>query len=260
MPTSFRRAARLAFGWRWFHGNYAAWSDARRACGSYDDSAIVERVLAATQAVRRGTAAYERDGVLFHEPAPEAGLLAALGTVAQASCAGPAVLDFGGALGTTFWRHRAALPGPPLRWDVVEQPRFVTAGRTHFAGTPVQFFASIEEAEGAAPHDVLLASTSLQYLEDPPATAGEWQRREFPWLLFNNLPLHEDGPTRLAVQQVPPEIYPASYPVWFFNRAEFLGWFAGGYEVVQEFASEAVWPVGWRYYASTGLLMRRKQS
>jgi len=261
IPLPVRAAARALFGWRWFEGNFATWAEARAACGRYDDAAIVGRVLAATLAVRDGRAAYERDGVLFAEPAPEAGLLAALRQVAAAGGGKLRVLDFGGALGTTYWRHCAELANlSELHWDVVEQPAFVAAGRAQLGGTPLRFFESVDAASAAGPHDVLLASTSLQYLEDPPAVLAAWVARGFPWLLFNNLPLHAGAPDRLAVQRVPPEIYPASYPVWFFNRERFLARFNGRYEIAAEFPSEAVWPVSWRRYASTGLLLRRREA
>jgi putative methyltransferase (TIGR04325 family) len=257
VPAPLRTLARAWLGWRWFEGNYATWAEAQAASGGYDDEAIVDRVAAATRAVRAGEAAYERDGVGFAEPAPERELLAALGTAAGD---GPLrVLDFGGALGTTYWRHRRELAEfSDLTWDIVEQPAFVARGAGMADGTPLRFFPSVAAAEAAGRHDVLLVSTALQYLADPAAELAAWLQRGFPWLLFNNLPLHTGAPDRIAVQRVPPSIYRASYPVWFFNREQFLARFESRYELVTEFASEAVWPVGGRRYPSSGLLWRRK--
>jgi len=258
-PPALRRFARAAFGWRWFRGDYANWTDACAAATGYDDPAIIERVLAATLAVRQGQAAFERDSVLFPDPAPDRPLLEALGVVRDCSAGRLRVLDFGGALGSTYWRHRVWLTGiPDLAWDVVEQPRLVATGRNHLADTPVRFFSSVDEAEAATAHDVLLCGTTLQYLEDPWQTLGDWVARSWRFLLFNNLPLHRGKPDRLRVQHVPPGIYPASYPVWFFNRERLLTCLTGRYEIVREFASEEVWPVGWGQYRSTGLLLRRK--
>ncbi len=261
VPEPLRAGLRAAFGWRWFEGNYPDWAAAQAASGGYDREEIVARVLAATRRVKAGEAAFERDGVCFDEPAPEPGLLAALQAVATASGGNLRVLDFGGALGTTYWRHRAALPpAGGLRWDVVEQARWVEQGREVAAGTPLRFFATVGEAEADGRHDLLLASTVVQYLPEPGAAIDDWIARGFPWLLFNNLPLHRGAPDRIAVQRVPPSIYPASYPVWFFNRERFLERLAGRYDVVSEFAAEAVWPVGWSRYPSTGLLLRRREA
>ncbi|ACB75053.1 methyltransferase, TIGR04325 family [Opitutus terrae] len=260
VPEWLRGWARAAFGWKWFEGDYATWADAKRRSRGYDDAAIVERVLRATCAVRDGRAAFERDGVTFASAVPEEGLVAALRIVAKATGGRLHMLDFGGALGTTYWRHRGELADlEELRWDVVEQRSFVAAGKVHLSGEGLEFFDSIEAADEARAHDVLLASTSLQYLEDPNRILERWIERGYPWLLFNNLPLHRTGRTRIAVQRVPPCIYPASYPVWFFNRQDFMRQLVDAYETVHEFSSEAVWPVSWRWYSSTGLLLRRKR-
>lgn len=259
VPPPVRVAARAAFGWRWFKGHYESWRAARAACGGYDEGAILECVRSATAAVRDGRAAFERDGVRFAEPAGEPGLLAALRTVADAAERPWAVLDFGGSLGTTWWRHRTEIERLGIgRWDVVEQLRFVAAGRAEFERPPLRFFETVAAAEAEARHELLLASGTLQYLEEPRAVIAGWLAHEPPWVLLNNVPLHVGAPDRLAVQRVPPEICPASYPVWFFNRESLLAAFAGRYDIAAEFASEAVWPVGWTTYASTGLLLRRR--
>lgn len=260
-PPLFRRGFHAWRGRDWFRGDYRTWAEAQRRTGGYDDDRIVTKVLESTRAVRDGRAAFERDGVMFPEPVAEPGLEAALEIIAKATGGRLRVLDFGGALGSTYWRHRTWLgTWSEVTWDVVEQPRFVAVGCEYLREASVRFFESVELAGGAATHDVLLASTVVQYLENPLAALRSWQAQKFRWLLFNNLPLHRGAPDRIAVQTVPPEIYPASYPVWFFNRERFLAELAGDYRIVREFASEAVWPVGWRRYPSTGLLLERGTS
>ena len=260
VPAPMRVAARGLVGWRWFDGDYASWAEARAASGGYDDAMIVARVAEATRAVRSGEAAFERDGVKFPEPIPEIGLMHAFDLVATAAKGARwNVLDFGGALGSTYWRHHAELSALGAgAWDIVEQPGFVRVGQTEFSATPLRFFSEVRAAQVTRTHDLLIASTVLQYLEDPVAVLGEWMNENFSWILLNNLPLHARKPDRIAVQNVPPEIYPASYPVWFFNREQFMARFNGRYEVASEYASEAVWQVGLRRLASTGLLLRRK--
>jgi putative methyltransferase (TIGR04325 family) len=241
----------------WFTGNYSTWIEARADSQGYEDALIVERVLAATLKVKDGAAAYERDSVLFFEPSFEFPLLAALLRSAAEANGRLHVLDFGGALGSTYWRHRAWLDClPDLRWSVIEQPGFVAAGRRELPDTKLRFFTSIDEAEAEGRHTVLLASTVVQYLEQPPAAIADWLSRGFPYILLNNLPLHTVKPDRLALQVVPPSIYPASYPVWFFNRERFLSRIQNDYQIAAEFSSEAIWPVDGGNYPSTGLLLK----
>jgi putative methyltransferase (TIGR04325 family) len=261
VPESIRRPVRALWGWRWFRGDYPTWSAAQAASKGYGDAAILERVLSATLAVRAGQAAFERDGVLFQQPEPDAPLMTALQQVRALTGGRLRVLDFGGSLGSTYWRHRELLPqGELLVWDVVEQPCFVAAGRQQLGGEAVRFFNSVEDAEADVAHDVLLCSGVLQYLEDPAAMLAKWRTLSIPYLLLNNVPLHDDRPDRLRVQHVPPSIYPATYPVWFFNRRRFMAQLEPYCDIVQQFASEAVWPVDFGMYPSTGLLLRRKTS
>ena len=258
-PAVLRRRLHWLFGWRWFRGDFGSWEEARAGASGYDAGIIVERVLAATLEVRAGRAAYERDGVCFARPEPDRPLLAALLSTASACGGRLRVLDFGGALGSIYWRHRAELGAiHGVEWDVVEQPRFVDTGRRHCADTALRFFATVDEAEAAGGHDLLLCSTTLQYLERPHAAVDDWVARGWRFLLFNNLPLHRGRPDRLAVQHVPPDIYPASYPAWFFNRERMLGRFTPRYSLLVEYPSEAIWPVGWNGYPSTGWYFERK--
>lgn len=257
VPENLRCRLRSRWGWKWFRGDYATWEAARAASGGYGDGAILERVLKATQAVQHGIAEFERDGVLFYEPERDEPLLRALEEVRRATGGSLRVLDFGGSLGSTFWRLRNWLPAE-LGWDVVEQAGFVEAGKKYLAEDPLRFFTTVVEAEGAGAHDVLLCSCVLQYLEKPEGILAEWRELRVPYLLLYNLPLHAVGPTRLRVQHVPPSIYSASYPVWFFNRGEFLALVQADWELVDEFPSEAVWPVDGGMYPSTGLLLKRK--
>ena len=261
VPEGVRSRVRQRFGWKWFRGDYGTWAEARAASGGYEAGSILDRVLTAALQVKAGQAAFERDSVLFAEPEPDAPLLAALEAVRQ-SIDGPLrVLDFGGSLGSTYWRLRAHMPPEAiLAWDVVEQPSFVTAGRRHLREGPLDFHFTMSEATAARAHDVLLCATALQYLEHPERALAEWRELPIPFLLLSNLPLHTTGPTRLRVQHVPPSIYSASYPVRFFNRAEFIAGLEPHFDIVRAFASEAVWPVEDGWYPSSGLLLRRKRN
>ncbi len=261
LPSWLRRLFRRLFGWRWFRGYYLTWTEAAAHAQSYSSPGILEKVLVATLAVQTGRAAYERDAVLFAEPCPEGELLAALLRVASAHDGQLNLLDFGGSLGTSYWQHRAFLPAlKSLRWDVVEQEHFVEAGRTHVEqpAEPLRFFLTIEEAEQSHRHNVLLASGVIHCLPEPYVFLEKLIASGPEYLIFHNLPLHDDRPDHLRVEHVPPEIYEATYPVWFFNRQKFLGQLTAGYDVVHTYASSAVWPIGWSEYPSTGLLLRRK--
>jgi putative methyltransferase (TIGR04325 family) len=59
----------------------------------------------------------------------------------------------------------------------------------------------------------------------------------FKYIIFDRTAFIDTGDDRITVQKVPPEIYPASYPAWFFNQEKFLDFFSGEYELIADFIS-----------------------
>jgi putative methyltransferase (TIGR04325 family) len=172
--------------------------------------------------VKSGEAVYERDSVLFDEIQYAWPVLAGLMWVA-ARCGGTLnVLDFGGALGSTYFQNRAFLAAvPQVRWNIVEQPRHVETGKTWFEDDRLRFYAHIADCLADTQPNVVLLSSVLQYLERPYAVLDEILELPCDHIIVDRTPFW-DGPTdRLCVQTVPPSIYPASYPAWILSRPLF---------------------------------------
>lgn len=259
VPPDIRRLYRFLFGWRWFTGYYQNWDQAAAKAGSYSHPPILKKVLASTFEVRAGRAVFERDSVAFYERSDDPALIEGLFDTARLEAGRLRVLDFGGSLGSIYWQHRAALSLlRELRWSVVEQPHYVEAGRRFFQNQQLRFFSSIAEAQEDISHDMLLLSCVIQYLPAPFDFLESCIELEIPTIILHNLPLHEEESTYIRVQHVPPEIYEASYPAWFFNRDKILSIFERKYAVARLYKSPAVWWTGWREYQSTGILLRRK--
>lgn len=224
-------------------GDYADWASAAKDAGGYDDQAIFARVKAAAAAVRDGKALWERDSALFQEEEWNWPLLAALFMIAAQNGGKLQVLDFGGAFGSTFMQHRRAFGG--LRecvWHVVEQEHFVKAGKAEFANANLQFHNSIEEALAAAPVNVILLSSVLQYLPDAWRFLRKALKTRLPVILDRTPTLPDED--RITVQHVPASIYKASYPCRWLSKKR-LDWVLrnGGYRLSPWWQS-AVDPVG----------------
>ena len=260
LPGAFRAGVNRLRGRHLVRGDFACWADARKAARGYDDGAILGRVRAATCLTMEGRVSFERDGITFGAPEPDEALLRRLQAIAgERAGGGLRVLEFGGSLGSLYWRHRFFFPRSlALAWDVVEQPAFVEVGRREVEGRAegLRFYPDVAAARREGDHDVLLCSNVLQYLEDPWAALAVWRAAGVRHVLLNNLPLIAGNRDRLRVQDVPPVLYRASYPLWFFSREAFLRRIAHDYEIVEEYASEAVWPVDGEQFRSTGLWLR----
>lgn len=201
-----------------FDGPFPDWDTSARRARGYDDTAIVAAVRRSALKVQRGEAAYEQDSVAFAEPSPPYPLLAALLRVACSSGGRLHVMDFGGSLGSTYYRCRSFLEGAvTLRWSVIEQPAFVECGRREFQNVELAFFDSLESCLAAGTPDVALFSSSLPYVRDPYVVLDQVERARVPYLLFDRNQQHDGDADLVYLQTVPPAIYDASYPCRVFS-------------------------------------------
>ncbi len=162
----------------------------------------------------------DRDGVAFDRVEFPFPAIAALLRAASARGGDLTVLDFGGGLGTGYRQFRAfGAQLRRLRWFVVEQPRMADTGRELFEGEELRFFASLAEALGEGPPDVVLLSGVLQYLEHPHRLLDELGTLKGAAIVIDRTPCSERGRDLLSVQAVPSSIYRGSYPCWIFSRA-----------------------------------------
>jgi putative methyltransferase (TIGR04325 family) len=123
-----------------------------------------------------------------------------------------------------------------VNWCIVEQPKFVEEGKRSFEGGPLRFFHTLGACLGEIPCDAVLLSGVAQYLDEPHGLLGEVARAGFRYILIDRTPfVLGRSSDRLTVQRVPPAIYDASYPCWFFEENRFLEHFRERYEILAEF-------------------------
>lgn len=223
-PAMFRWARRIGLGGVVrFEGNFATWEEARARCTGYDSNRILTKVLDATLRVKRGEAAFERDSVLFDEIEYAWPVLAGLMWAATRNGGRLNVLDFGGALGSSYFQnHKFLKTLPEVRWNVVEQAHFVVAGRAHIQDDSLRFYMTIEEALNETQPNVVLLSSVLQYLESPFDIIKQVSCTDADFLILDRTPFSMRGNDQLLIQHVPPSIYAASYPIRVFSQPEFM--------------------------------------
>lgn len=226
-----RRMDVRALGWRLavevgaergnrFTGDYGSWQEALRCADGYDQPQILDKAVAAMRAVRDGHAAYERDTVVFDRMEYTHPLLAWLLYAAGREDGRLSVLDFGGALGSSYYQHRGLLGHlRELKWGVVEQAHYVEAGRAEFRTAYLDYFYQTQECMQAITPNFMLLSSVLQYLTEPWAMLEDFLGLGVPYVLIDRTMAQRLGPDRLVVQSVPPSIYPASYPAWMLDAS-----------------------------------------
>lgn len=259
-PAVSAWAARRTAGANTFTEFEGSWPEATSSVRGYSDPAIIAKVAEATRSVERGEAAFERDSVLFPVPEYSWPLLTAL-LHAAARDERLSVLDFGGALGSTYRQHRAFLDDlPHLTWTVVEQPEFVEIGVRDFQTDTLRFAPTITAAVEAHAPTVVLLGSSLQYMEHPRKVLADLTLAGAHTLVIDRTPLSSRRGDVLTIQQVPEEIYRAAYPMWVLSRADLIATLDPDFALRAEYSSGhgVVQTAGGLVFSWDGLILERR--
>lgn len=226
----------------YFKGRFHDWAVARANSTGYDSDLILEKVRKAQLKVKAGEAAFERDSVLFDRIYYSFPVLAALQYVALRDAGRLSVLDFGGALGSSYFQCQPFLRElEHLQWSVVEQANFVHCGKRLFIDDKLNFFDTIADCVAEKRPNVALLSSVLQYVPEPYAVLDEIMQSGIPVIVVDRTPYSNQDKDFITVQHVPKKIYPASYPCWVFSRARFQAHVDARYKIMTEFDSADGW-------------------
>ncbi len=221
-----------------FRGEFSTWEEAAAQTKGYDDSSILEKVLANTIAVRDGKAEFERDGVLFYRRDDRYPMLAALMRCAAENDGNLRVLDFGGGLGSAYFQHRHWFAGlKSIKWCVVEQEHFVEAGNKHLNDGKLFFTKSIEEAGKIGKFDIIIFSSVLQYIKDFSVVIGQAIMLEPAYILIDRTPVIEGDKDMICVQKQTRRIVSSSYTARLFSTISLLDAVGRRYKVISEFSA-----------------------
>ena len=235
------------YGW---HGNYSSWEDAKKDSVGYDSDLILDKVKNSLLDVKNGEAIYERDSILFDKIEYSWPLLAALLWIANKNMGKLNIIDFGGSLGSTYFQNRPFLKDlSELRWNIIEQKKFVECGQHYFEDDHLKFYFNLDECIAQQDPDAIILSSVLQYIESPYDLLEKIIGLNFTYIIFDRTSFLEHGKDRITVQKVPIHIYNASYPAWVFEKKKLLDFFKGKYELIAEFEAY----VGNEFYIGTNI-------
>lgn len=254
----------VSLGRRWglrsaYKGNYHSWQEAVAHSSGYDADEIFRRVGEASLKVKNGDAVFERDAVCFYHEEYNwevvAGLL--LGAIESGALN---VLDFGGALGSSYFQHKKLISGlKGTCWGIVEQRHYVEYGRNEFENGELRFYLSVEECFEKMPVNTVLLSSVLQYLESPYDLLAKLKERNAAYIVIDRTPFSGAHDDVITVQRVPASIYPASLPCRVFSKQKMVACLSGRYEIIAEFQnSDGRGIAGGKSFDFSGMIFRRK--
>ena len=220
------------FQYHQFSAPYPSWAAASTAAEGYGAPQILAKVRDAALKVKRGEFAYEQDSILSSVPSYKWEMLACLMSAMASSSRRPAhVIDFGGSLGSLYYRHRPFI-GETM-WSIVEQATFVDCGNREFADKRLKFYPSLTLALERGPADVILCAGVLQIIEQPFELLRAAAKARIPFLLIDRLPLYDIPADAIVVLTAKETVYKADLPYHQFAKDHFDRQLTGtGWEIM----------------------------
>lgn len=214
-----------------YFDEFATWEEGEAACDKYglgyQSDTIFEQVKAATQIVRNNEGVYEQDGIVYNKLLINYELMSSFMYI----CAKDGylnVIDFGGSLGSTFFRYRNVFSKLNVKWTVIEQKHFVDYGKEEVP--EVQFKYYLEECEDDS--NVVLLSGVLSYLENPYEILDRIVSKKIKYIIVDEQAFSKEDVDIIRLQNVPESIYKAVYPARLFSLTKFSDFFKkNGYGV-----------------------------
>lgn len=206
----------LGFAGNRFKYGFASWSAAQAECSGYEDESIMNSVIESSRRVRDGNGLFERDGVVFDSPHYTWPLIASV-LGAPRTNQHLTVLDWGGALGSTYRQNKPVLEASnvTVQWVVVEQKYIKEIGVAEFQNSELTFVDSLK-GQTEREFDLAIFASSICYVENPSAVIREVVSLSPKRIVFDRTPETRSTNDLIGVQKVGRRIYKASYPVWAF--------------------------------------------
>lgn len=215
-----------------WQGDFPSWEKALSQCSSYNSEIIFQKVASASRSVENGKSVFERDSALFDEIEYSWPLLSSLLWV-YAKEQYLDLIDYGGALGTTWRQNKSFLAHlDNINWTIVEQKRFVEIGMKEFTIPPLNFKAALSEAYTDNTNTILLGST-LGYMEKPWELLGSIIDLNVKHIIIDRTAVQPTNRDRLTVQLIKPPIYKASYPCWILSEDYLLNKIENKYKRIE---------------------------
>lgn len=203
----------------YYYGKYSTWEEAVSVAesigGGYEKPNIFRAEKEAMGKVINGGATYEQDGVLFYEKNVHFQILTSL-LYTYSHTGKTCVIDYGGALGSMYFRHRDELRGLNIDWNVLEQKHFVNYGKTNIKD--ISFYYTLEECLEKKRANFVLFSSVLGYLPNGLEAMKQCMNNGIEYICVDSTAFFMDKrPEQIMIQHVPDTIYRAEYPIHIFN-------------------------------------------
>ena len=205
----------------YYTGPYARWEEAKVNSTGYNSNEIFEKVRKSAFYVKNHKKGYERDSIITYDDNYDNYLIKILDIYSKKKNKTLKILDFGGSLGSLYFYYKDKINNK-FNWSIIEQKKFVKEGRRTFQNSELYFFNSIEEYKKTFLPDIIIASSSLQYLENYKDILNKILNLNPDYIIILKTPFDNKMFDEIYVQKPPKNVYNSTYPSWIFSYETFL--------------------------------------
>jgi putative methyltransferase (TIGR04325 family) len=163
------------------------------------------------------------------------------------------VLDFGGALGTSYFQNRKFLNKiDKLKWNIIEQKHYVKAGRELIQDEILKFYENIEECCHENELNVAIFSGVLDIIKNPDEILEIIIEKEIQTIIIDRstfITSEDDlGEDKYVLQIIPPSIYKAVLPFRHISYIKLKNKLENSnYKIIENFPSIGGKGKGWEF-------------
>ena len=222
---------------RFYSGPYHNWDLAIASSTGYDSDEIFNKIKSSATKVKNSSDGYERDSIIFYDKNYDQNLIKIFDNLDKNEKKMINILDFGGSLGSLYFKYKNKI-NKKFIWSIIEQKKFAEEGILNFQSQQLRFFYNLADYKNFFRADLLILSSSLQYLKNYKQVLNELIKLDPKYIVILKTPFSFRLDDEIYIQKVSKNIYNASYPTWIFNYHNFINNFRTNFELISKFSCE----------------------
>ena len=214
----------------YYSGPYKSWKIAESKSVGYDSDEILEKVKKSAEIIKKTRVGFERDSIIYLEEEFDENLLEILYSYSTQKDKVIQILDYGGSLGSLYYKYKEKINNNFI-WSIIEQKNYVDEGIKNFQNSELNFFYNIEEYKNNHCIDIVLISSSLQYLKNYKEIMLKLISLNPGYIVILKTPFSVKYTDEVYIQKPLKHIYKSTYPSWIFSYSLFLSIINPDYEL-----------------------------
>lgn len=201
---------------KYFSGPYKSWEIAQSKSNGYNSNEIFEKVKISADKIKKNQIGYERDSVILLDDDYDQNILSIFDNFLDEKYKVLNILDFGGSIGSLYFKYRKKI-NLSFNWSIIEQQNFVNEGIKNFQNNELNFFYNIEDYASKHKVDVVLLSSTLQYLKNYKDIIFKLIDLNPKYIIILKTPFSTKKNNEVFIQKPLKHIYKSTYPSWIFS-------------------------------------------